>query len=93
MGGIEVCIPALTFPQASHAGASRQVKGHLQLIVDIAAFHMDDIAEKPLPHHIEDQQLEKIIAAVFQHHAMSLCSFGGFSVPDRLDPGIYRKAP
>ena len=47
---------------------------------------MDNIAEKPLPRHVDREHFEEVVTAVFQHHAMLLCSFGRFhQLPTFID--------
>ena len=45
-------------------------------VVNIGAFTVHDLAEYPLPGHVQGIQFKEIIAAVFKHHAMPLCFLG-----------------
>ena len=40
-------------------------------VVDISSLYVHHLAEKPLLRHIQRSHLEKVVAAVFQHHAVA----------------------
>ena len=45
-------------------------------VVDIRTFDMENVPEQSLPGHVERRQLEEIVNAVFEHHAVLSCLFG-----------------
>ena len=46
-------------------------------VVDVGALDMQNLAEKPVARHVERRQLEKVIDAVLEHHAVALVLLGG----------------
>ena len=52
-------------------------------IMDICAFHMDQIAEQAVLCHVESVHFKEVVHAVFQHHAMLAGFLGSVDqVPD-----------
>ena len=45
-------------------------------VMDVGAFAMDEFAEHALLGHVEGGQLEEVVAAVLEHHAVALGLFG-----------------
>ena len=46
-------------------------------VVDIRTFDMENVPEQSLPGHVERRQLEEVVNAVFEHHAVPLRLLGG----------------
>src|SRR5262245_6615824 len=46
--------------------------------MNVCAFCMNNLPEVSLPYHVQRHQLEEIVAAVLEDHAMLFCFFGCF---------------
>ena len=46
-------------------------------VVDIRSLDMEDVAEQPLFGHVERRELEEVVDAVFEHHAVAPGLLGG----------------
>ena len=72
--GIDVAAVLLVEIQAPVALV---VVPELVQIVNVGALDMEDLAEEPVLGHVERRELEEVIDAVLEHHAVALVLLGG----------------